>query len=141
MSIAKKILLNESDMPDKYYNIQADMPNPTLPPLHPGTKEPIGPDDLAPLFPMELIKQEVSTERWIEIPDEIIDAYKIYRPTPLHRAYRLEKALKTNSRIYFKNESVSPAGSHKPNTAIAQAYYNKKEGVKNHWRVLYFPLK
>ena len=91
------------------------------------TGKPIGPQDLAPIFPMELIKQEVSTERWIEIPDEIHRAYKLYRPTPLHRAHRLEKALKTNCRIYYKNESVSPPGSHKPNTAIAPAYYNKEE--------------
>jgi len=125
-----KILLSEKEIPAHWYNITPDLPEQLPPPIHPVTGKLIGPEDLSPIFPMELIKQEVSTERWIEIPDEIIDAYKIYRPTPLHRAYRLEKALKTNSRIYFKNESVSPAGSHKPNTAIAQAYYNKKEGVK-----------
>ena len=130
MSIAKKILLNESDMPDKYYNIQADMPNPTLPPLHPGTKEPIGPDDLAPLFPMELIKQEVSRERYIEIPDEVRNEYKMYRPTPLYRASNFEKLLDTPAKIYYKYEGVSPTGSHKPNTAIAQAFYNKNEGAK-----------
>jgi len=130
MSLAKKILLNESDMPDKYYNIQADMPNPTLPPLHPGTKKPIGPEDLAPLFPMELIKQEVSKEDFIEIPDEVQDVYKLYRPTPLYRATNFEKLLDTPAKIYYKYEGVSPTGSHKPNTAIAQAFYNKNEGVK-----------
>lgn len=131
MSITRKILLNESDLPDKYYNIQADMPNPTLPPLHPGTMQPIGPDDLAPLFPMELIKQEVSKERYIEIPDEVRDVYKMYRPTPLYRAVNFEKMLDTPAKIYYKYEGVSPTGSHKPNTAIAQAYYNKLEGVKS----------
>ena len=130
MSVSKKILLDESELPQSYYNIQADMPNPTLPPLHPGTKQPIGPDDLAALFPMELIKQEVSKERWIEIPDEVSNLYKMYRPTPLHRALNLEKLLDTPAKIYYKYEGVSPAGSHKPNTAIAQAYYNKMEGAK-----------
>lgn len=130
MSVSKKILLEESELPQSYYNIQADMPNPTLPPLHPGTKQPIGPDDLAALFPMELIKQEVSKERWIEIPDEVRNIYKMYRPTPLYRALNLEKLLDTPAKIYYKYEGVSPAGSHKPNTAIAQAYYNKMEGAK-----------
>ena len=130
MSITKKILLNESDLPDKYYNIQADMPNQTLPPLHPGTMKPIGPDDLAPLFPMELIKQEVSKERYIEIPDEVRKVYKLYRPTPLIRATGFEKFLDTPAKIYFKYEGVSPTGSHKPNTALAQAFYNKNEGAK-----------
>jgi len=130
MSGTKKILLNENEIPEYWYNIQADMPNQTLPPLHPGTKKPIGPDDLAPLFPMELIKQEVSKERWIEIPEEVRDVYKIWRPTPLYRAYNLEKLLDTPAKIYYKYEGVSPAGSHKPNTAVAQAYYNKIEGVK-----------
>ncbi len=130
MSATKKILLNESEIPQSYYNIQADMPNPMLPPLHPGTKQPIGPQDLAALFPMELIKQEVSQERYIEIPDEVRKIYKLYRPTPLYRAYELEKALDTPAKIYYKYEGVSPAGSHKPNTAIAQAYYNKIEGAK-----------
>lgn len=125
-----KILLSEKEIPTRWYNITPDLPEQLPPPLHPATGQPIGPKDLSPLFPMEIIKQEVSAERWIDIPDEIIDVYKLYRPTPLHRAFRLEKALKTNSRIYYKNESVSPAGSHKPNTAIAQAYYNKQEGVK-----------
>ena len=126
----KKIYLNENEMPTHWYNIMADMPNKPMPPLHPGTKQPIGPEMLAPLFPMELIKQEVSAEKWIEIPDEVQDLYRIWRPTPMHRAYHLEKALGTPAKIYYKNESVSPAGSHKPNTAIPQAYYNYKEGVK-----------
>ncbi len=130
MEKTKKILLSENEIPDKWYNIQADMPNPTLPPLHPGTKQPIGPEDLAPIFPMELIKQEVSRERWIDIPDEVRDVYKMWRPSPLYRAYNLEKMLDTPAKIYYKYEGVSPAGSHKPNTAVAQAYYNKKEGVK-----------
>lgn len=130
MSASKKILLDESEIPQNYYNIQADMPNPMLPPLHPGTKQPIGPQDLAALFPMELIKQEVSKERWIEIPDEVRKIYKMYRPTPLYRATDLEKFLDTPAKIYYKYEGVSPAGSHKPNTAIAQAFYNKMEGAK-----------
>ena len=125
-----KILLSEKELPQKWYNVQADLPKPLMPPLNPGTGQPIGPEDLAPIFPMGLIEQEVSQERWIEIPDEILDIYRLWRPTPLHRAKRLEKALGTPARIYYKNESVSPAGSHKPNTAVAQAYYNKKEGVK-----------
>lgn len=130
MSASKKILLDESEIPQYYYNIQADMPNPMLPPLHPATKEPIGPKDLSAIFPMELIKQEVSQERWIEIPDEVRDIYKMYRPTPLYRATELEKLLDTPAKIYYKYEGVSPAGSHKPNTAIAQAFYNKMEGAK-----------
>ncbi len=130
MTKTSKILLNESELPKQWYNVTADMPNKPLPPLHPGTKKPIGPEDLAPLFPMELIKQEVSTDRYIDIPEEVQDIYKIWRPTPLHRAYKLEKFLDTDCKIYYKNESVSPAGSHKPNTAVAQAYYNYKEGVK-----------
>jgi tryptophan synthase beta chain len=131
MSKEKKIYLNEREMPTQWYNIVADMVNKPLPPLHPGTKQPIGPEALAPLFPMSLIQQEVSTDRWIDIPEEVQDLYKIWRPTPVHRAYNLEKALDTPARIYFKNESVSPAGSHKPNTAIPQAYYNYKEGIKS----------
>jgi len=129
MNNDKKIYLNEKEMPTQWYNIMADMPNKPLPPLHPGTKQPIGPESLAPLFPMELIKQEVSPDRWIDIPEEVQELYKIWRPTPLHRAYHLEKALGTPAKIYYKNESVSPAGSHKLNTAIPQAYYNYKEGV------------
>ncbi|MBI3394977.1 MAG: TrpB-like pyridoxal phosphate-dependent enzyme [Spirochaetia bacterium] len=126
----KKFLLTENDMPDKWYNIQADMPNPLKPALHPGTKQPAGPQDFAPLFPMELIKQEVSKERWIQIPDPVRDAYLLWRPTPMIRATALEKALGTPAKIYFKYEGTSPTGSHKPNTAIPQAYYNKMEGVK-----------
>jgi tryptophan synthase beta chain len=122
--------LDQKDMPERWYNIQADLPEPLPPVLHPGTGKPIGPEDLAPLFPMELIKQEVSTERWIEIPDEVQDIYRTYRPTVLHRAFNLEKALKTPARIYYKYEGTSQAGSHKLNTAVAQAYYNKKEGIK-----------
>ena len=124
-----KFLLDEKDLPTKWYNIQADFKTPAPPVLHPGTGQPIGPQDLAPLFPMELIKQEVSQERWIEIPEEIRDVLRLWRPSPLYRARRLEKALGTNAHIYYKYEGVSPAGSHKPNTAIAQAYYNKKEKV------------
>jgi len=125
-----KVLLNENEMPTHWYNIQADLPQPLPPVLHPGTSKPIGPQDLAPLFPMALIMQEVSQERYIEIPDEVQAIYKLWRPSPLYRAFRLEKALGTPAKIYYKYEGVSPAGSHKPNTAIAQAYYNKKEGVK-----------
>jgi len=130
MSKQRKFLLQESEIPTHWYNITADMPNKPLPPLHPGTKEPIGPESLATLFPMELIKQEVTTEKWVEIPDEVRDLYGLWRPTPMFRAYSLEKALGTKSKIYYKYEGVSPAGSHKPNTAIPQAYYNAKEGVK-----------
>lgn len=127
---SKKIFLNESEMPRHWYNIQADLPEPPPPVIHPGTKEPIGPDDLAPLFPMALIAQEVSQERYIEIPDEILEIYKIWRPSPLIRARNWEKALDTPAKIYYKWEGVSPAGSHKPNTSIAQAYYNKEEGIR-----------
>ena len=130
MEKVKKIYLAEKDIPHQWYNIQADMPNPTLPPLHPGTMQPIGPQDLAPLFPMELIKQEVSQERWVDIPEEVREVYKIWRPSPLYRAYELEKLLNTNCKLYYKYEGNSPSGSHKPNTAVPQAYYNKMEGVK-----------
>lgn len=130
MAKNKKIILSENEIPTHWYNIIADMPNKPLPPLHPATKEPIGPEALAPLFPMELIKQEVTTEKFVEIPEEVRDMYKLWRPTPLYRAYGLEKALGTPAKIYYKYEGVSPAGSHKPNTAIPQAYYNKMEGVK-----------
>jgi tryptophan synthase beta chain len=125
-----KYTLNEHQIPHSWYNILADAPFAATPVLHPATKQPMGPADLAPLFPMDLILQEVSTERWIPIPDEVRDAYRLYRPTPLHRARRLEKHLDTPAHIYYKYEGVSPAGSHKPNTAIAQAYYNKKAGIK-----------
>jgi tryptophan synthase beta chain len=130
MTNQKKITLTEDEIPEKWYNIVADMPNKPLPPLHPGTHEPIGPDMLAPLFPMELIRQEVSTDPWVTIPDEVRELYKIWRPTPMFRAYGLEKLLDTPAKIYYKYEGVSPAGSHKPNTAVPQAYYNKQEGVK-----------
>ncbi|MGZ4462823.1 MAG: TrpB-like pyridoxal phosphate-dependent enzyme [Gaiellaceae bacterium] len=123
-----KFLLDESSMPRHWYNIQADLPNPALPYLHPATLEPISPDDLAPLFPMALILQEVSREAEIAIPDEVLDIYRLWRPTPLYRAERLERAVGTGSHIYYKYEGVSPAGSHKPNTAVAQAFYNKQEG-------------
>ncbi len=123
-----KYVLSESDLPRRWYNIRADMPSPPQPVLHPGTGEPVGPDDLAPLFPMELILQEVSEDAEVAIPDEILDIYSLWRPTPLYRAHRLEQALGTRSRIFYKYEGVSPAGSHKPNTAVAQAYYGKEEG-------------
>jgi len=126
----RKFILDEKEMPTSWYNIQADLPQPLPPVLHPGTGKPVTPDDLAPLFPMELIKQEVSTERYIEIPEEVQEVYKTWRPTILHRAYRLEKALDTPAKIYYKYEGTSQAGSHKPNTAVAQAYYNKQEGIK-----------
>lgn len=130
MSDQTKFLLNESDLPKQWYNVNADMPVPPAPVLHPGTHEPVTPDFLSVLFPMELIMQEVSADQYIDIPEEILEIYKLYRPTPLLRARRLEKALGTPAHIYYKYEGASPVGSHKPNTAIAQAYYNKKEGTK-----------
>ncbi len=125
-----KYILNEDEMPRAWYNIIPDLPKPPAPVLHPGTKQPVTPDDLAPLFPMALIMQEVSAEPYIEIPDPVRDVYKQWRPTPLFRARRLEKALDAPARIYYKYEGVSPVGSHKPNTAVAQAFYNKEAGVK-----------
>jgi len=125
-----KYLLNEDEMPRTWYNIMADLPKPPPAVLHPGTHQPVGPDDLAPLFPMALIMQEVSTEPYIEIPEPVRQVYNQWRPTPLFRARRLEKALDTPARIYYKYEGVSPVGSHKPNTAVAQAFYNQQEGVK-----------
>ena len=125
-----KYTLDEDQMPTAWYNIIPDLPAPPPPPLHPGTMEPVGPEDLAPLFPMALIEQEVSAERYIDIPGGVLDVYRQWRPTPLFRAHRLEQALGTPARIYYKYEGVSPAGSHKPNTAVPQAYYNKAEGVK-----------
>ncbi len=125
-----KYLLPEDRMPTSWYNIQSDLPVPPPPVLHPGTMQPVGPGDLAPLFPMALILQEVSTDRWIEIPDEVREVYRQWRPSPLYRARRLEQALDTPAKIYYKYEGVSPTGSHKPNTAVPQAYYNKMEGVK-----------
>ena len=124
-----KYLLQESELPRQWYNIIPDLPSPPPPPLHPGTREPVGPDALAPLFPMALILQEVSGERYIDIPEPVRDVYRLWRPTPLFRARRLEKELGTPARIYYKYEGVSPAGSHKPNTAVPQAYYNAAEGV------------
>ncbi|HSW40529.1 MAG TPA: TrpB-like pyridoxal phosphate-dependent enzyme [Acidobacteriota bacterium] len=125
-----KITLPESEIPTHYYNIQADMPTPLDPPLHPATKEPIGPEALAPIFPMGLIRQEVTLEPAVEIPDAVREIYRLYRPTPVHRARALEAALDTPAHIYYKNEGVSPVGSHKLNTALTQAYMNKQEGVK-----------
>ncbi len=130
MSQPVKFLLPEDRIPRQWYNIQADLPKALPPVLHPGTLQPIGPADLEPLFPMELILQEVSTEREIDIPEPVRDVYKLWRPAPLYRAYGLEKALQTPAKIYYKYEGVSPAGSHKPNTAIPQAFYNKQAGIK-----------
>jgi tryptophan synthase beta chain len=125
-----KFILDESQIPAQWYNVIPDLPAPPPPPLHPGTGQPVGPDDLAPLFPMELIGQEVTGDRYVDIPGEVIDVYKLWRPTPLFRARRLEKALNTPARIYYKYEGVSPAGSHTPNTAVPQAFYNSREGTK-----------
>src|SRR5919201_5966454 len=125
-----KIVLDESEIPTHWYNIVPDLPKPPAPVLHPGTGQPVGPADLAPLFPTALILQEVSPEPRIEIPDEVRDVYRLWRPTPLYRARRLERALDTPAHIYYTYEGVSPAGSHKPNTAVAQAYYNKRAGVR-----------
>jgi tryptophan synthase beta chain len=129
MSDGTRFLLAESDVPARWYNVQADLPEPLPPVMHPGTGQPIGPDDLAPLFPLELIGQEVSQERWVDVPDEVAEIYRLWRPTPFVRARRLEQALGTPARIYYKYEGVSPVGSHKANTAVPQAYYNKREGV------------
>jgi tryptophan synthase beta chain len=125
-----KILLTEDEMPTRWYNIIPDLPTPPPPVLHPGTGQPVGPDDLAPLFPMDLIMQEVSTDRYVEIPGEVLDVYRLWRPSPLFRAHRLEQALGTPARIYYKYEGVSPAGSHKPNTAVPQAFYSSKAGAR-----------
>jgi len=124
-----RYLLSDDRLPEAWFNVVPHLPEPLQPPLHPGTRQPVGPDDLAPLFPMALIGQEVSAEPWIDIPGEVLDVLRAWRPTPLVRATRLEQALGTPARIYYKDESVSPAGSHKPNTAVAQAFYNKAEGV------------
>jgi tryptophan synthase beta chain len=126
----RRFLLNEQDIPTHWYNIAADLPTLPPPPLHPGTGQPVGPDDLSPLFPMALIAQEVSQERWIEVPDPVRAVYSMWRPTPMYRALGLEQALGTDCKIFYKYEGVSPAGSHKPNTAVPQAYYNQQEGVK-----------
>ncbi|MCL2723949.1 MAG: TrpB-like pyridoxal phosphate-dependent enzyme [Polyangiaceae bacterium] len=130
MPATTKFLLDEKDLPKDWYNIVADLPTPLPPPLHPGTKQPLGPDDLAPLFPKSLILQEVSVERTIEIPEPVREVFRLWRPSPLYRARRLEKALDTPAHIYYKYEGVSPAGSHKPNTAVPQAWYNAQAGVK-----------
>ena len=130
MTETVKYLLDESRLPRRWYNLVADLPAPPPPVLHPGTKQPVGPEDLAPLFPMALIAQEVATEREIDIPEPVRDIYRQWRPSPLYRARRLEQALQTPARIYYKYEGVSPAGSHKPNTAVAQAFYNREAGVK-----------
>jgi tryptophan synthase beta chain len=130
MSNQVKYVLQESEMPQQWYNIIPDLPSPPPPPLHPGTRQPVGPDDLGPLFPMALIMQEVSGDRHIAIPEPVLDVYRLWRPTPLYRARRLEKDLGTPAKIYYKYEGVSPAGSHKPNTAVPQAYYNAAEGVR-----------
>jgi tryptophan synthase beta chain len=125
-----KIILTEDEQPTQWYNLLADLPTPPPPVLHPGTLQPVGPEDLAPLFPMDLIAQEVSTERYIDIPGAVLDVFRLWRPSPLYRAHRLEKALGTPARMYYKYEGVSPAGSHKPNTAVPQAYYNAQAGIR-----------
>jgi tryptophan synthase beta chain len=130
MSEQVKYLLDESDMPRAWYNINADMPVAPAPVLHPGTMEPVTPDFLSVLFPMPLIAQEVSADRWIDIPEPVRDIYRLWRPTPFFRARRLEQALETPAHIYYKYEGASPVGSHKPNTAVAQAYYNKIAGTE-----------
>jgi tryptophan synthase beta chain len=130
MTEPTKITLPESEIPRSWYNLLADLPSPPPPVLHPGTLQPVGPDDLAPLFPVALIAQEVSTERYVEIPEPVLDVYRLWRPSPLYRAHRLERALGTPAKIFYKYEGTSPAGSHKPNTAVAQAYYNAAAGVR-----------
>ncbi len=129
MAEQTKYVLDESDLPTQWYNVIPDLPEPPPPPLHPGTREPVGPEDLAPLFPQALIAQEVTTDRYVDIPEEVREVYRLWRPSPLFRARRLEKALGTPARIYYKYEGVSPVGSHKPNTAVPQAFYNAAEGV------------
>src|SRR5512143_779883 len=125
-----KVILTENEMPRKWYNVVADMPNKPAPPLHPGTRQPVGPDALSPIFPMSLILQEVSQDRWIDIPEEVLEIYSLWRPSRLYRAHRLEKALGTPAKIYYKHEGLNPTGSHKPNTAVPQAFYNKQAGIK-----------
>ena len=129
MAEKTKYILDEDELPTQWYNVIPDLPEPPPPPLHPGTREPVGPDDLAPLFPQALIAQEVTTDRYVDIPEEVREVYRLWRPSPLFRARRLEKALGTPARIYYKYEGVSPVGSHKPNTAVPQAFYNAAEGV------------
>jgi tryptophan synthase beta chain len=130
MADRTKYLLDEDDLPTQWYNVIPDLPAPPPPPLHPGTGQPVGPEDLAPLFPQALIMQEVTGDRYVDIPGEVLDVYKLWRPSPLFRARRLERALDTPARIYYKYEGVSPVGSHKPNTAVPQAFYNAAEGVR-----------
>ena len=125
-----KVLLDESRMPTQWYNVIPDLPSPPPPPLHPGTHEPVGPDDLAPLFPMALIEQEVTGASHVDIPGGVLDVYRLWRPSPLYRAHRLERLLDTPAQIFYKYEGVSPAGSHKPNTSVPQAYYNHQEGIR-----------
>src|SRR4051794_14209223 len=125
-----RYVLPESELPTQWYNLVPDLPSPPPPPLHPGTLQPIGPDDLAPLFPMDLIMQEVTGERYVDTPEEVQAVYRLWRPSPLHRAHRLEAALGTPAHIYYKYEGVSPAGSHKPNTALPPAFYNKQAGKR-----------
>src|SRR3954454_13714773 len=129
MAEKTKYILDEDELPTRWYNVIPDLPEPPPPPLHPATAEPVGPDDLAPLFPQALIAQEVTGERYVDIPEEVLEVYRLWRPSPLYRARRLEKALDTPARIYYKYEGVSPVGSHKPNTAVPQAFYNAREGV------------
>ena len=128
--VRHKFLLDENEMPTQWYNVIPDLPSPPPPPLHPGTLQPVGPEDLAPLFPQALILQEVTGERYVDVPGEVVDVYRMWRPSPLYRAHRLERALDTPARIYYKYEGVSPAGSHKPNTAVPQAFYNAAEGTR-----------
>src|SRR3954471_24905942 len=125
-----RFLLSEKQIPTHWYNVIPDMPGPLAPVIHPGTLKPVTPADMLPLFPGALLEQEMSPERWIAIPEQVRDVYRLWRPTPLYRARRLEKALDTPAHIYYKHEGVSPAGSHKPNTAVAQAFYNKKAGIR-----------
>ena len=125
-----KIILSEREIPQQWYNVVADLPFPLSPPINPATGKPLAKEDLKAIFPDSLIEQEASREKWIDIPSEVRDIYRLWRPTPLRRAHRLEKYLKTKARIYYKDESVSPTGSHKTNTAVAQVYYNKKAGIK-----------
>jgi len=130
MSDTVKYLLDESRLPKDWYNVQADLPEPLAPPLNPGTGQPIGPDALEAIFPKALIEQEMSAQRWIEIPDVVREVYRQWRPSPLYRARRLERDLDTPAHIYYKYEGVSPSGSHKPNTAVAQAFYNREAGIR-----------
>ncbi|MGH9062489.1 MAG: TrpB-like pyridoxal phosphate-dependent enzyme [Acidimicrobiales bacterium] len=130
MAAPTKLVLDESELPTRWYNVVPDLPSPPPPPLHPATRQPVGPDDLAPLFPMDLIAQEVSEDSYVDIPEEVLDVYRLWRPTPLYRAHRLERALATPAHIYYKYEGTSPVGSHKPNTAVPQVFYNARQGIR-----------